>query len=77
MEIPKKKETVDERHKLKSKMKESHSTSEYRKYNNTIKKSMQEAKKWIKSTCSEIENNLMRINSIKAYRVGKDLTTER
>ena len=35
----------DERRKLKKQLKESHSTSEYRKYNNAIKNAMQEAKK--------------------------------
>ena len=39
---------------------------------------MHEAKEfWIKSKCTEIENNLMRHNSNEAYRVVNDLTTER
>ena len=44
-------------------MKESHSTSEYSKCNNTIEKAMQEAKEFrMKCKYSEIENNLMRHN---------------
>ena len=49
----------DERCKLKKLINESHSTSEYRKCNNTIK-NMQEAKQiWIQSKYSEIEINLI------------------
>ena len=54
----------DEHRKLKKQMKESHSTSEYHTFNNTIKKAMQTAKAFrIKSKCSEIDNHLMRHNS--------------
>ena len=68
----------DERRKVKKQMTKSHSTSEYRKSSNSIKKGMQDAKEhWMTNKCSEIENNLMRHNSKEAYKVIKDLTAER
>ena len=64
--------------KLKKQLKESHIISEYRKCNNIVMKAKQEANGfWMKSKCFETEKNLMRPNNKEAYRVVKNLTTER
>ena len=50
----------------------------YRLINKEIKKGMREAKeKWIGDKCKEIEDNLKRNNSKRAYQVVKELTNER
>ena len=44
--------------------------------NNDIKRSMKKAKEnWIGEQCSEIEENLRKNNSERAYQLVKDLTT--
>ena len=44
--------------------------------NNNIKRSMKKAKEnWIGEQCSEIEENLKKNNSKRAYELVKDLTT--
>ena len=44
--------------------------------NNNIKRCMKKAKEnWIGEQCSEIEENLRKINSKRAYQLVKDLTT--
>ena len=60
-------------------MKETHSVAdEYRKCNKTIRKAMKAAKEqWIDDKCTAIEDNLTRHNSKEAYKVVKDLTTDR
>ena len=69
----------DERRKLRKHMKETHSVAdEYRKCNKTIRKAMKAAKEqWIDDKCTAIEDNLTRHNSKEAYKVVKDLTTDR
>ena len=48
----------------------------YKEVNNNIKRSMKKAKEnWIGEQCSEIEENLFKNNSKRAYQLVKDLTT--
>ena len=48
----------------------------YREVNNNIKSCMKKAKEnWIGEQCSEIEENLGKSNSKRAYPLVKDLTT--
>ena len=50
-------------------------SEKYKKVNN-IKRCMKEAKEnWIGEQCSEIEGNLSKNNSKRAYQLVKDLTT--
>ena len=66
----------DERRKLKKKKSDSEGAQKYREANNKIKKEMKMAKeKWIEDQCTNIEENLKRNNTKKAYQVVKDLTT--
>ena len=47
-----------------------------REVNNNIKRCMKKAKEyWIGERCSEIEENLKKNNSKRAYQLMKDLTT--
>ena len=48
-------------------------SEEYRKVNNNIKKCTKKAKE--REQCSEIEENLRKNNSKRAYQLVKDLTT--
>ena len=51
-------------------------SEKYREVNNNIKRCMKKAReKWIGEQCSEIEENLRRNNSKRAYQLEKDLTT--
>ena len=48
----------------------------YKEVNNTIKRCIKKAKEnWIGEQCSEIEENLRKNNSKRAYQQVKDLTT--
>ena len=48
----------------------------YKEVNNNIKRCMKRAKEnWIGEQCSDIEENLRRKNSKRAYQLVKDLTT--
>ena len=48
----------------------------YKEVNNNIKKCMKKAEEnWIGERCSEIEENLKKNNSKRAYQLVKDLTT--
>ena len=48
----------------------------YKEVNNNIKRCMKKAKEnWIGEQCSEIEENLKKNNSKRAYQLVKDLTT--
>ena len=50
-------------------------SEEYKKMDN-IKRCMKKTKEnWIGKQCSEIEENLRKNNSKRAYQLGKDLTT--
>ena len=51
-------------------------SAKYKEVNNNIKRSMKKAKEnWIGEQCSEIEDNLRKNNSKRAYQPVKDLTT--
>ena len=66
----------DKRRELKAKKKNcSVAKSEYSKVNKQVKKEMVKAKeKWIEDQCEDIENNLSKNNSKKAYDTVKNLT---
>ena len=51
-------------------------SEKYTEVNNNIKMCMKKAKEnWIGEQCSEIEENLRKNNSKRAYQLVKDLTT--
>ena len=51
-------------------------SEKYKEVNNNIKRCMKKAKEnWIGEQCSEIEENLRKNNSKRAYQLVKDLTT--
>ena len=65
----------DERRELKNKKGTTYGASRYREANNKIKKAMKNAKEeWIEQQCSDIEENLQKNNTKKAYQTVKDLT---
>ncbi|WP_419620969.1 hypothetical protein, partial [Thiolapillus sp.] len=50
--------------------------AKYKEVNNNIKRRMKKAKEnWMGEQCSEIEENLKKNNSKRAYELVKDLTT--
>ena len=66
----------DERSELRKKRFEPEGAEKYKAVNNNIKRCMREAKEnWIGEQCSEIEENLRKDNSKRAYQLVKDLTT--
>ena len=66
----------DKRRALRKKQFEPEGSEKYREVNNNIKRCMKKAReKWIGEQCSEIEENLRRNNSKRAYQLEKDLTT--
>ena len=51
-------------------------SEKYKEVNNNIKRCMKKAKEnWIGEQCGEIEENLRKNNSKRAYQLAKDLTT--
>ena len=51
-------------------------SEKYKEVNKNIKRCMKKAKQnWIGEQCSEIEENLRKNNSKRAYQLVKDLTT--
>ena len=51
-------------------------SDKYEEVNNNIKRCMKKAKeKWIGEQCGEIEENLRKNDSKRAYQLVKDLTT--
>ena len=67
----------DKRKELRKKIFEPEGSEKYKKMNNNVKKCMKKAKeKWIGEQCSEIEENLRKNNSKRAYQPVKDLTIE-
>ena len=51
-------------------------SAKYKEVNNNIKRCMKKAKEnWIGEQCSEIEENLRKNNSKRAYQLVKDLIT--
>ncbi|WP_294031832.1 hypothetical protein, partial [Thiolapillus sp.] len=66
----------DRRRELQKKRFEPEGSEKYREVNNNIKRCMKKAKEnWIGEQCSEIEENLRKNNSKRAYQLMKDLTT--
>ena len=61
---------------LRKKRFEPEGSEKYTEVNNKIKRCMKKAKEnWIGEQCSEIEENLRKNNSERAYQLVKDLTT--
>ena len=66
----------DKRRELRKKRFEPEESEKYKEVNNNIKRCMKKAKEnWMGEQCSEIEENLRKNNSKRAYQVVKDLTT--
>ena len=66
----------DKRRELTKKRFEPKGSEKYKKMSNSIKRCMKKAKEnWIGEQCSEIEENLRKNNSKRAYELVKDLTT--
>ena len=66
----------DKRRELRKKRFEAEGSEKYKEVNNNIKRCMKKAKEnWIGEQCSEIEENLRKNNSKRAYQLVKDLTT--
>ena len=66
----------DKRRELRKKRFEPEGTEKYKEVNNNIERCMKKAREnWIGEQCSEIEENLRKNNSKKAYQLVKDLTT--
>ena len=64
------------RRELRKKRVEHGGSEKYREVNNNIKRSMKKAKEnCIGEQCNEIEENLRKNNSKRAYQLVKDLTT--
>ena len=63
----------DKRRELKKKRFELEGSEKYKEVNNDIKKCMKKAKQnWIGEQCSEIEENLRKNNSKRAYQLVND-----
>ena len=66
----------DKRRELRKKRVEPEGAEKYKEVNNKIKRCMKKAKEnRIEEQCSEIEENLRKNNSKRAYQLMKDLTT--
>ena len=66
----------DKRRELRKKRFEPEESEKYKEVNNNIKRCMNRAKEnWIGEKCNELEENLRKNNSKRAYQVGKDLIT--
>ena len=66
----------DKRRELRKKTLEPEGSERYKEVNNNIKRCMKKAKEnWIGEQCSEIEENLRKNNSKRAYQLMLDLTT--
>ena len=66
----------DKRRELKQKRFEPEGSEKYKEVNKNIKRCMKKAKEnWIGEQCSQIEENLRKNNSKRAYQLVKDLTT--
>ena len=65
----------DKRRELRKKRFEPEGSEKYKEVNDNIKRCMKKAEEnWIGEECSEIEENLRRNNSKRAYQLVKDLT---
>ena len=66
----------DKRRELRKKIFEPEGSEKYKEVNNNIKRCTKKAKEnWIGEQCNEIEENLRKNNSKRAYQLVKDLTT--
>ena len=66
----------DKRRELRKKRFDTEGCEKYEEVNNNIKRCMKRAKEnWIGEQCSEIEENLRKNKSKRAYQLVKDLTT--
>ena len=66
----------DKRRELRKKRFEPEGPEKYKEGHNNIKRCMKKAKEtWIGEQCSEIEQNLRKNNSKRAYQMVKNLTT--
>ena len=66
----------NKRRELRKKKSEPEGSEKYKEVNNNIKRCMKKAKEnWIGEQCSEIEENLRKNNSKRAYQLVKDLST--
>ena len=66
----------DKRRELRKKRFEPEGSEKYKEVNNNIKRCMKKTQEnWIGEQCSEIEENLRKNNSKRAYQLVKDLTT--
>ena len=66
----------DERRELKKKKHGAQGISQYREINSKIRKAIKQAKEnWIEEQSEEINTNLTKNNTKRAYQIVKDLTT--
>ena len=66
----------DKRRELRKKRFEPEGSEKYKEVNNNFKRCMKRANEnWIGEQCSEIDENLRKNNSERAYQLVKDLTT--
>ena len=66
----------DKRRELKNKKHDAQGRSQYRDINNKIRKAIKQAKEnWIEEQCEEIDTNLTKNYTKRAYQIVKDLTT--
>ena len=66
----------NKRSKLRKKRFKSEGPEKYKEVNNNNKRCMEKAKEnWIGEQCSEIDENLRKNNSKRAYQLMKDMTT--
>ena len=66
----------DKRRELRKKRFEPEGSEKYKEVNKNIKRCTKKAQEnWIGEQCSEIEENLRKNNSKRAYQLVKDLTT--
>ncbi|WP_419653390.1 hypothetical protein, partial [Thiolapillus sp.] len=66
----------DKRRELRKNRFEPEGSEKYKEVNNNIKRCMKKAKEnWIGEQCSEIEENMRKNNSKRAYQLVNDLTT--
>ena len=69
-------EMCDKRRELKNKKHDAQGRSQHRDINNKIRKAIKQAKEnWIEEQCEEIDINLTKSNTKRAYQIVKDLTT--
>ena len=68
----------DKRRQLKEDKSTTESATKYTEINNAIKRGMKKAKEnWIEEQCSEIEDNINKNNSKRAFQIVNNLTKKR